>query len=422
MSSSSVAVFRARRGVKQLTVAEANDRVVRRRVAIAWGLLFLNVLAFTPGLTILLIPRSLGQIITQGSLPLALIVALTVNRRVIVRPNVFLSLMSLLAIEAIMTCLEAKYLRSTLYRSFRFAEFIAALWLLTPHWGRRDLLLVRCHLRAVWVVLGSVIIGLLVAPGSALPNGRLSGVLWPAPATQVGHYAAVALGMVVVLWLCNRRRSRATLLAVVAAVGVLILTHTRTALLGAIVGILIAGLSLIVTEARVRRLFVIVGAVVAIGAVTLFGVITTWLARGEDGQQLLNLTGRTDFWSALLAFPRNKFQEIFGFGMGNATFGGLPIDSNWFASYQEEGLFGVVVCAAIIIFLFVTAYFQPRGLQRALALFLITYCFVASFTEIGFTDITPYLLDLTVAASLLVPSVAASQNKGKVNANGLGEA
>ena len=108
--------------------------------------------------------------------------------------------------------------------------------------------------------------------------------------------------------------------------------------------------------------------------------------------------------------------------MGNATFGGLPIDSNWFASYQEVGLFGVVVCAAIIIFLFVTAYFQPRGLQRALALFLITYCFVASFTEIGFTDITPYLLDLTVAASLLVPSVGTGQNKGAVSANGPGEA
>jgi hypothetical protein len=53
---------------------------------------------------------------------------------------------------------------------------------------------------------------------------------------------------------------------------------------------------------------------------------------------------------------------------------------------------------------------------------LITYCFVASFTEIGFTDITPYLLDLTVAASLLAPSVATGgQNKGSAAANGLGE-
>ncbi len=97
---------------------------------------------------------------------------------------------------------------------------------------------------------------------------------------------------------------------------------------------------------------------------------------------------------------------IFGFGLTNSSSNGLPIDSNWLASYQEQGLFGVALCATILLFLFVTAYFQPRGVQRALALFLVTYCLVASFTEVGFTDASTYLLDLTLAASLLVPSVA----------------
>ena len=64
----------------------------------------------------------------------------------------------------------------------------------------------------------------------------------------------------------------------------------------------------------------------------------------------------------------------------------------------------MVICAVILVFLVVTAYFQPRGLQRALALFLVTYCLIASFTEVGFTDVSVYLLDLTVAASLLVSS------------------
>ena len=130
------------------------------------------------------------------------------------------------------------------------------------------------------------------------------------------------------------------------------------------------------------------------------------IARGEGTHQLTSLTGRTKFWGPLLAFPRTKFQEILGFGLSNASFNGLPIDSNWLASYQEQGLFGVAVCAAILIFLLVTAYFQPRGAQRALALFLVTYCLVASFTEVGFTDASMYLLDLTLAASLLVSSAA----------------
>jgi hypothetical protein len=33
---------------------------------------------------------------------------------------------------------------------------------------------------------------------------------------------------------------------------------------------------------------------------------------------------------------------------------------------------------------------------------------VASFTEVGFTDASPYLLDLAVAASLLMPSPESS--------------
>ena len=145
---------------------------------------------------------------------------------------------------------------------------------------------------------------------------------------------------------------------------------------------------------------------VSIGIITLSGFITTWLARGEGSHQLTELTGRTKVWGPLLAFPRDKFQEIFGFGLSNSSFNGLPIDSNWLASYQEQGLFGVTVCAVMLLFLLVTAYFQTRGVQRALGLFLVTYCLVASFTEVGFTDASTYLLELTLAASLLVSPAA----------------
>ena len=399
--SSSVAAFHPRRRVRLLGPAEARERSLRRRVGLAWGLLVLNVLTYSGSL--LPIPHMVGKAVTQGALPAALLVALTVNRRVIVRPNVFLCLVGLLVMEAILTSLQPQYL-GTVYRTFRLAEFVAALWLLTPWWGRRDMLLVRCHLTALGVVLGSVLLGLLVAPGSAMTGGRLSGVLWAIPATQVAHYAAVTLGLMVVLWLCGQVRGRPTLLIVLGAVIILILTHTRTALVGVVAGILVAGLSLIVAKARVRKFFVAASVVVSIAIMTLSSVITTWLARGEGTQQLTDLTGRTKVWGPLLTLPRDRFQEIFGFGLSNDSFNGLPIDSNWLASYQTQGIFGVVVCATILLFLLVTAYFQPRGVQRALALFLVTYCLVASFTEVGFTDASMYLLELFLAASLLVPS------------------
>ena len=410
MSSSAIAV-RTRRGLPSLTQVQVGERRVRRRVGIAYSLLFFNALTFYPGIAFVHIPSAVGKGLAQAVLPLALIVALTVNPKVIVRPNVFLCLVSLLVLGALITTLQPQHF-GTVYRTFRLAGFVAGLWLLTPWWGRRDLLLVRCHLRVLMVLLGSVLLGLLISPGHARVEGRLTGAIWPIPPPQVAHYSAVTVGLVVVLWFCGKLSGRITLVIVTLAMATLLLTHTRTALVGMVAGILVAGLSLVVAKARVRKLFATAGAVAGVAILTLSGVITTWLARGQGTQEIFKLTGRTTVWSALVTFPRNKFQEIFGFGLSNSSFNGLPIDSNWLASYQEQGLYGVVICAAILFFLLVTSYFQPRGVQRALALFLITYCLLASFTEVGFTDVSAYLLDLTLAASLIVPPVAMGRRPG----------
>jgi hypothetical protein len=407
MTVSRVAV-RPVRGVALLTPAQQTERLqhsVRVRVGVAWGLLFFNTLTFFPHTSFLPIPGTIGKGIAQATLPVALLVALTVNRKAAVRPNVFLCLVSLLVIGTILTALAPQTF-GTVYRTARMAGFVAVLWLLTPFWGRRDLLLVRCYLVAVWVALGSVMLGLLISPHKARAAGRLTGAVWPIPPTQVAHYSAAAIGMAVVLWFCGYVRGRTTLIA--AAVGgfVLLETHTRTALAALIASLAVAGFSLIAVRARVRKLFAAAGAAVAVAIMGFSAAISTWLARGQSSQGLSNLTGRTEVWGPLLSFPRDKFQELFGFGLSNASFGGFPIDSNWMSSYEQEGLYGVTVCAVILVYMLVNAYFQPRGTQRALALFLITYCLVASFTEDGFTDVSPYLLDLTLAASLLVPPLA----------------
>jgi len=402
--------FRPRQGVTLLTQTQAGERLersVRVRVGVAWGLLYFNTLTFFPHTSFLPIPGTVGKAIAQATLPAALLVALSINPKVIVRPNVLLCLVSLLVVGAVLPMLQPQSF-GIVYRTFRMAGFVAGLWLLTPWWGRRDLLLVRCYLVSLWVVLGSVLLGLFVSPHRARANGRLGGVVWPIPPTQVAHYAAVAIGLVIVLWFCGYIRGRTTLILTVVGGAILVLTHTRTALAALIASLLIAGLSLVVAKPRVRRLFATAGAVATVVVLTFSAAITTWLARGQSAQGLDNLTGRTEVWGPLLAFPRDKFQEIFGFGLSNASFNGFPIDSNWLSSYEQLGLFGVVICVIILIFMLVTAYFQPRGVRRALALFLIAYCLVASFTEDGFTDVSPYLLDLTLAASLLVPPLEGS--------------
>ena len=153
-------------------------------------------------------------------------------------------------------------------------------------------------------------------------------------------------------------------------------------------------------------MFAAAGVVVFIGAMTLSGVVTSWWTRGQSKYELANLTGRTVAWAGVLSIPRNQFQMISGFGLSGQGYNGLSIDSSWLIAYNDQGLFGVVVCAAMLLFLFVTACFRARGTQRALALFLVTYCLVTSYTESGISAPSTFLLYLTLAASLLVSSLA----------------
>ena len=88
-------------------------------------------------------------------------------------------------------------------------HFLAVLWLLTPLWGRRDMLLARWHVRCLAVACGTVVLGLLISPGGAFLDGRLYDRIWPIPSPQVAHYAAVLTGMVIVGWLSGVLKTRA---------------------------------------------------------------------------------------------------------------------------------------------------------------------------------------------------------------------
>ena len=77
------------------------------------------------------------------------------------------------------------------------------LWLLTPWWGRRDLLLLRSHMWFIGLILSSIVLGLLIWPGQAMAMGRLSGTIWPIWPTGVGHFAGEFAGLVALLWLCR---------------------------------------------------------------------------------------------------------------------------------------------------------------------------------------------------------------------------
>lgn len=373
-------------------------------VGLVWGLLLVNTLGYTAVDLIIPLPRPIAQMIAMGALVAAFGLALLVNPRVRVRPSAYLLLLSLLVVVSVASSIRLESGFGSLVRCARLTLFVATLWLVSG-WWRGDLRFARYHLLALGAVLLTVLAGLVISPGSAFsgPDGRLAGAIWPIPSTHVGQYAAVATGLAVVLWLTRKIDGRSTALVVVPAVVLLLLSHTRTALLGLVAALLLSSLTLASTNARARRTL---AAAIGFGTVValVFGqVVMKWLQRGQDAEQLTNLTGRAKVWDLLLAEDRTLGEQFFGVGLTDKSFAGLAIDSSWLTVYHEQGWVGIAIVVVILGGLLVTAGLRPPSPARACAVFLILYCLVASYTEVGLGDASPYLLHLAVAASLLVP-------------------
>jgi hypothetical protein len=341
--------------------------------------------------------------VTQGSLVLAFLFAVMANPRGVIRPNLFLVLLTVLAVVALTVSIHNEFFLGSTFRACRLIGFTAVLWLLTPWWGRSDFVLLRSHIWCLRILVGSILIGAILAPGAAFSYGdsRLSGALWPIPPTQVAHYSAVLIGCTVVLWFGGAVRGRSVLLTLMGAGATLIGAHTRTALIAMTGGLAVAAASMFIGHARVRRATAALG-VLAVVAASLFApLIIEWFWRGQTSEEAAQLTGRTKVWLEILALQRTWWQEVFGFGLSTKSFNGLSIDSNWLAVYLDQGWFGVAVDAALLLILIFLAVTDRRGIRRAAALFLVTYCLVTSITETGLGDASPYLLHLVVAASLL---------------------
>ena len=367
-----------------------------------WVALFVNVQAFLGLPTVVPIPITIGRLITQGALVVAVLLAIMANPGGVIRPSLFLALLTMLAVVALMASIHNEFILGSTFRACRFIVFVLVLWLLTPWWGRSDLVLLRAHLTCLRIMLLSVLVGVLLAPGVAFSyDGRLSGALWPTPPTQIAHYAAVLLGCTVVLWFGGAIRGRAALWTLLGAGAALVGTHTRTALLSLTIGLAVAGASMFLGHARVRRTSALVCIFAVIAATFFAPFILNWLWRGQTVEEASSLTGRTKVWSAILEHQRPWLQELFGSGLSNKSFNGLPIDGNWLGVFLDQGWFGVFVEAALVLVLILLAVTHRRGVKRGVALFLLSYCLIDSITETGLADASPYLLELVVAASLL---------------------
>ncbi|MFE5711116.1 O-antigen ligase domain-containing protein [Streptomyces sp. NPDC056501] len=379
-------------------------------VGTVWGLLALNTLGSAGARTVVAIPRSLIQMVTMGALVAAFALALAVNPRARIRPSAFVFLLTLLLVPSVIASVHLEVGFGALFRCFRLALFVGTLWLLSRWWDG-GLTFVRHHIRMYFAVLVLVAVGLAVAPGTALPEyygGRLVGALWPLTPPQIGQYAAVVIGLTVLLLLGRRTSGAAAATVIVPSLVLLAMTHTRTATLGLVIGLVLAIGSLVLTSSAARRFFAWSVLCATVAAVVFSSALRAWFLRGQSQENFSNLTGRAKVWDALLSAPRTAGETVFGTGLGDKSFDGLPIDNSWLAVYHEQGLIGVTIVAAIIIVLGGVALLRPPSLPRACAIFLIGYCALSSYTEVGLGDASAYLLHLALAASLLVAPAPAA--------------
>ncbi|MDQ4142430.1 MAG: O-antigen ligase family protein [Actinomycetota bacterium] len=394
----------------------ASERFAERRIGIIWALLFFDAIPAVRVSTIVEIPPVVARLAGITALLLAALLAVTLNRRFQFKPNLVLGLLTVLAIIAVASSARGTAGVGALFRCGRYALFLTVLWLLTPWWHRRDLLVAKCHIWVLAGVSGTVVAGLVIAPSVALAgsDGRLVGALWPIPAPQVAQYAAVLAGITFLLWLTRRITGGLTVLFAGGGTVLLLLTQTRTAFVGLVAGLFFATASLLLSRRRARRFVLISVLLVPLALVTLAPALSTWYQRNQSSEQLASLTGRTYVWERLREEPRSEFVQWFGIGLSDKSFGGHAIDNAWLAVYHEEGLVGVALVAAILLSVLLTALLHPSVPERAIALFLVVFALVSSYTEIGLGDVSPFLLHIAVAASLLAPTASARRRAAEV--------
>ena len=142
-------------------------------------------------------------------------------------------------------------------------------------------------------------------------------------------------------------------MTLLAAGAVLVGAHTRTALIAMVSRAGRRRSQHVLGHARVRRTSALLGVLAVVAATFFAPLITNWFWRGQTVEEAAQLTGRTKVWSEIFGLQRPWLEELFGSGLSNKSFNGLPIDSNWLAVYLDQGWFGIVIDAALLLVLII---------------------------------------------------------------------
>jgi hypothetical protein len=380
----------------------------QKRVTLVWILLFASGLSYSreTGLASM-VPLRFEQLVTALALLAAFLLALNYNRRIRLAGSWPVWLYAVVPVIALFAPLAGAGGLGTLFRAVRFMFALLIMALLAPAWRKDPWVLANAHARALRLAIAAALLSLCIGMGWD-GEGRLIAQMPALRAPQVGQFGALLVGITAVQAITRSPRLPRAPLWILFGLAALVLSQTRTATVALLVAFAITLLFLLVSHSRARRVFLTVVLVGPLVFVLMQPAIKAWFERDQSEELLTTLTGRTQAWALVYSFPRTGFQELFGIGYGDKSIFGLPIDNGYLAAYQETGKVGLVAVCAIMVILLLKALSYPKTSNRALAIFLITYVAVASYTETGIGDMSAYVLHLVLAGAMVTPVVVAA--------------
>jgi O-antigen ligase len=190
-------------------------------------------------------------------------------------------------------------------------------------------------------------------------------------------------------------------LAVVAALGVVWATGSRTGL-----AMLVLGVAVVVAHVRRPPVWAVVGGLVAAAAGSAV-VLGTGLLAGfvsRDGTGVSTLESRMVAWGAARSWADSLWQAVFGGGLSvkvirvrGQWWTEQPLDSSWVSVFVQAGALGLFVALGWVLWTAAGARRAPDPL-RALLLGLLVLLTGRSLLESGLFDATPAFLLLTAVS------------------------
>ncbi len=227
-----------------------------------------------------------------------------------------------------------------------------------------------------WVFFGillvTVAIGVVVSPSNALlPSAGLLGYqvrgLFPAIASNgVGDISAL-LGVVSVSRLSGSGTSRRWWMLLIVATGVLLISQTRSAWLGFVLGTLLV----LVMNGRLRALGAILLGAVGLAATEAVDTIVAYLGRGQSVGLIRSLSGRFAYWEyagdllaespvlGLGAYAAGRFAVLAVVGSDEVS----SVHNAWVEVAVGVGLLGLTLLAALVL----SVWARLLGAIRSLA-------------------------------------------------------